>query len=647
MNLAPRAKAICRHLLGDPNPEHSTKDQWRYGAKGSLAVEVDGDQAGTFYDFENKVGGSMLELISREKGFSNGEAFAWLRSELGIGDDPHQRGAKYKVTGTWPYRDRDGTLLYRVVRRDCPGKEKRIHQERYDPTTGQFVGEKGCMKSVRYVPYRLPDWLDGDGPILIPEGERKVDALYGLKRRATCNAGGAGKFSRGFAPYFEGRDVVLLPDNDEVGRDHVRQIAEILKPVAASIRILALPNLPPKGDIIDWLAAGGTAEQLRALVDGAPAAEDVIATWGRPKKSEDTGSEAPERQGPFMLARRKVGDRHPGVYRLAGEEEDAEEWRPVCSQLEVLATTRDAESANWGRLLEIHDRDGVRHLWPMPAEMLAGDCVEFRRELLRLGLDLVPGNSNRNALADYVTMWRPSRTVRCVDRVGWHGDAFVLPDATFGGLEEVVLQTTGAAPEFNLAGSLEGWREEIAAPAAGNSRIVFAISLGFTGPLLRLAGEESGGVHLKGASSKGKTAALHGARSVPGVPKGSWRTTDNAAEGLARASCDCLLTLDEIGQAPPRVVGELAYMLGNERGKGRMRRDATARKPHTWRVLFLSTGETGVSARLLEGGERARAGQEVRVLEIPGRRRRRSGHLRGSPRVQERRRARRAPSSRG
>jgi uncharacterized protein (DUF927 family) len=101
------------------------------------------------------------------------------------------------------------------------------------------------------------------------------------------------------------------------------------------------------------------------------------------------------------------------------------------------------------------------------------------------------------------------------------------------------------------------------------------------------------------------------------MPLGSWRTTDNSAEAIAAGACDTFLPLDEISQANPRVVGELAYMLGNERGKSRMNRNATLRQTLRWRILFLSTGEVGMAARLLEGGSKARAGQEVRVLEIP------------------------------
>ena len=330
-------------------------------------------------------------------------------------------------------------------------------------------------------------------------------------------------------------------------------------------------------------------------------------------------------QGRFLLVRRKTGERSPGVYfneaedLEPGEEPPEPKWRWVCSRIEPLAKSRGRDNRNWGRLLEIVDSDGVCHVWAMPAKIgpTVGDGTDFRRELVDRGLEIASGQKARNRLNDYVTTWKPRRKVRCVASVGWcEGDAFVMPDKTYGGGEEVVMQVEGVAPEFATAGSLAGWRDEIASNCAGNSRLVFGVSAAFAGPLLRLAGEESGGFHFRGPSSIGKTTVLHGARSVWGAPLGSWRTTDNNAEAIAAGACDALLTLDEISQANPRVVGELAYMLGNGRGKGRMKRDATARAVHRWRVLFLSTGEVAMATRLMEGGDKVRAGQEVRVLEI-------------------------------
>jgi putative DNA primase/helicase len=335
-----------------------------------------------------------------------------------------------------------------------------------------------------------------------------------------------------------------------------------------------------------------------------------------------------EIQGRFMIVRKwiKLGEKRlgPGVYHNDGDEEATEEsakfkWAWVCSPLEPLAHSRDKENRNWGRLLEVVDGDGKRHVWAMPATIgpTVGDGTEFRRELVHRGLRIAAGGKARTRLSDFITMWDPKRKVRCVTTVGWSGDAFVMPDKTYGGAEETILQTEGVAPLFATAGSLEGWRSDIAAKCVGNSRLVFGVSSSFTGPLLKLAGEESGGANLKGPSSTGKTTVQHAARSTWGVPLGSWRTTDNGAEAIAAGASDTFLNLDELGQADPKVIAAVSYMLGNQRGKARMSRNATARAVSQWRVFFLSTGEISLADRLREGGIKARAGQEIRVLDIP------------------------------
>src|SRR5215831_17386834 len=121
------------------------------------------------------------------------------------------------------------------------------------------------------------------------------------------------------------------------------------------------------------------------------------------------------------------------------------------------------------------------------------------------GLEIASGGKARNRLNDYITQWKPTRKVRCVSTVGWSGDAFVMPHRQYGGSEEVVLQVEGVAPEFSSAGDLINWQHNIAARCVGNSRLMFGLSAAFTGPLLRLVGEESGGAHFCGPSSIGKT----------------------------------------------------------------------------------------------------------------------------------------------
>jgi putative DNA primase/helicase len=96
-----------------------------------------------------------------------------------------------------------------------------------------------------------------------------------------------------------------------------------------------------------------------------------------------------------------------------------------------------------------------------------------------------------------------------------------------------------------------------------------------------------------------------------------WRTTDNALEAIAAQHSDCLLILDELSQVDPKTAGECAYMLANEQGKARATRTGTPRARQTWRVLFLSAGELGLSDHMAEGMKRIKVGQETRMADIP------------------------------
>ena len=97
----------------------------------------------------------------------------------------------------------------------------------------------------------------------------------------------------------------------------------------------------------------------------------------------------------------------------------------------------------------------------------------------------------------------------------------------------------------------------------------------------------------------------------------SWRTTDNSAESWCAAANDGLLMLDEISQGDGRVVDALAYMLASGAGKGRANRNGMSRPVIRWRLVFVSTGEVGLAQKLAEAGLRVRAGQLVRLIEIP------------------------------
>jgi len=142
-----------------------------------------------------------------------------------------------------------------------------------------------------------------------------------------------------------------------------------------------------------------------------------------------------------------------------------------------------------------------------------------------------------------------------IRRTGWVGSAFVLPHKTIGETENETIMFDGRADiaRYGERGTLDDWRKTVAAPAAGNTRLIFSLSAGFAGPIADLLEEESFGFNLTGPSSVGKSTALIAAGSIwgGGGPLGfaySWRLTDNGAEGVACAHSGTFLALDELGQ---------------------------------------------------------------------------------------------------
>jgi hypothetical protein len=173
------------------------------------------------------------------------------------------------------YEDEKGKLLYEVIRYEPKG----FSQRRPNGEDGYINN----MQGVQRVLYKLPG-LAGtprEIPVYIVEGEKDADRLWSLGLPATTNPGGAGKWLPEFNEYFRGRLVGILPDNDEAGRRHAQKVAESLCNVAACVKVVELPGLPPKGDVSDWLdpsppngsavAGGGHKHgELSILFDDAP-----------------------------------------------------------------------------------------------------------------------------------------------------------------------------------------------------------------------------------------------------------------------------------------------------------------------------------------------------------------------------------------
>lgn len=180
-----------------------------------------------------------------------------------------------RILATYDYRDASGQLIYQVVRME----PKDFRQRHPCPDkSGDWVWNLGgsprlcsCQKIGR-LPYRLPELMEADpgATVFIPEGEKDTNRLRDLGLVATNNSGGAKKWESHYGDQLLDRDVVVLPDNDQPGHEHGQQVAQMLQGKARSVKVLDLPNLPPKGgDVSDWLDQGGTADELVQLAKNA------------------------------------------------------------------------------------------------------------------------------------------------------------------------------------------------------------------------------------------------------------------------------------------------------------------------------------------------------------------------------------------
>jgi len=296
----------------------------------------------------------------------------------------------------------------------------------------------------------------------------------------------------------------------------------------------------------------------------------------------------------------------------------------IASRMEVLAQTRDDKGASWGLLLRWKDSDHRDHQWAMPMPLLAGDGSEIRATLLDRGCYIAPSPKARSKLLDFLGSVTIPARARAVERVGWTGNAFALPDRTIGdGKDSLVIYQGPSAfdHQYRSAGTLKQWQDGVACYGVGNSRLAVSLAAAFVGPLLDLIGEEGGGINLRGPSSIGKSTALVAAASVWGTPSfvRQWRATANGLEGVAVQHNDTLLCLDELAQLDAKDAGSVAYMLANGAGKTRSSKTGAARSPAQWRVFFLSSGEISLgdlAGRDGRGTRRSAAGQEVRILDV-------------------------------
>ncbi len=196
---------------------------------------------------------------------------------------------KATLVATYDYRDASNALVFQVLRYD----PKTFKQRRPDGHGGWIWNTKGIKRPLYHLS-AVQSAIAEHQPVYLVEGEKDAERLTALGLTATTNAGGAQKWNAAYTNALKGADVVVLPDNDDPGRKHAELIANSLTSIAASVKVVSLPDLPPKGDVSDWLAAGHTRAELETLVTKAtewsPEKTSPIRHWSTEWPLNDRGN---------------------------------------------------------------------------------------------------------------------------------------------------------------------------------------------------------------------------------------------------------------------------------------------------------------------------------------------------------------------
>ncbi|WP_299721025.1 hypothetical protein [Tardiphaga sp.] len=255
-----------------------------------------------------------------------------------------------RVVATYDYCNVAGVLQYQVQRLE----PKSFRQRR--PVGDGWSWNLG---DVQRLLYRLPELRKSAvRTVFIVEGEKDSDRLLSLNCCATTISGGS-KWTSDIVAPLKDRDVFILPDNDTKGAEKAIAAATVLYGVAATVRVVQLPDLPEKGDVSDWLdvdpkRADGLVDICMNVPLWAPPAADVVGSNNDGVVLDDFYAYLPAHSYIFIPSREmwpaaSVNARIPRIENIDGKSTRASDW---------LDMNRAATQMTWspGMPLEIHDK---------------------------------------------------------------------------------------------------------------------------------------------------------------------------------------------------------------------------------------------------------------------------------------------------
>lgn len=491
-------------------------------------------------------------------------------------------------------------------------------------------GEKRLLTgSAKRGAYHAVNVADAPLSVLIAEGLATALSVHLIRPEAltvcAIDAGNLQPVAQAMHQRYPNAQIIIAADNDikpgepNTGKDAAEKAAKAVSGWVA---------LPPTVEKADWndyhqqhgLEAATTAFKNSMYQPQEPEVSAKLQVINGGKK----GASKPESLRPH------VESRVDGVYWVepksdkdTGEIISRESW--LCSALEVVGIGIDDSKTRYLilRWQALGSKGDTVQAIPL------ADIGEREgwRTLKSGGVNVTTKSGLRATLADWLQSCANGEVWRIAHATGWQCGAYIMPDGEIIGTPEQPVLFNGrssAASGYSTSGTVESWRESVGRLAFGNYSMMTGVAAALAAPLIGLAGADGFGIHLYEQSSAGKTTTANVASSLYGNPDVLRLTWYGTALGLANEAAahnDALMPLDEIGQgADPVEVYKSAYALFNGTGKLQGAKEGGNRDLKRWRTVAISTGEMDLETFIASAGRKAKAGQLVRLLNIPMRR---------------------------
>ncbi len=493
----------------------------------------------------------------------------------------------------------------------------------------------GTTKKGSFIPVRLQSPTEDEQPVtvLIAEGYATgvtVSLLGNGVVLAALDEGNLIHVAKVCRAKWPLAKIIIAADNDwhEPGecdeKGKPKQNIGVISAEKAAISVSGWVATPPthhKADWDDYRQQNGTEAATRAFTEslyqpkGASMSVQLKAIEGGKKDRQQTDPLKPHiisrKDGVYWIT--------PKVDKDSGEIINNESW--LCSPLEVIGTGRDDKDQYLIiRWLPIGEDI------PTTAAVPLADIGEREgwRTLKAGGVNVTTKSTLRAILADWLQRSGSLEIWRVAQATGWQCGAYIMPDGEIIGTPEKPVLFNGrsaAAAGYVVKGTPESWRDSVARLARGNPSMMAGIGAALAAPLIGLAGADGFGIHFYEQSSSGKTTTANIASSLYGEPDALRLTWFGTALGIANEAAahnDGLMPLDEVGQgADPDSVAKSAYTLFNGVGKLQGAKEGGNRDLKRWRTVALSTGEMDIETFIASSGRKVKAGQLVRLLNIP------------------------------